>query len=215
MVTLPAASLLDTPQHLVLDGISWEFYESVLSEIGNRAIRVAFDEGRIEIMSPLPEHEIYGTWLGRLVELLGLELELEVIGLGSTTFRDSAARKGLEPDECFYVQNADKVTQISGEFDPGRHCAPDLAIEVEVTRKAIAREPIYAALRVPEVWHVSARRIQCRVLRADGTYQDADRSLAFPFLAPADLLSWVQKLSAAGKTVPVLKKFQAWVRTLK
>ena len=43
-------------QHIVLDGVSWDFYERVLEEIGDRAIRVTFDEGSIEIMSPhIPE----------------------------------------------------------------------------------------------------------------------------------------------------------------
>ena len=205
----------DSGQHIVLDDVSWTFYEQMLNEVGNRSIRLAYDEGRLEIMSPLPEHEICGTWIGRLVETLGLQREIEVIGLGSTTFRDSAAEKGLEPDECYYVQNAEKVAEITGEFDPARHCRPDLAIEVEVTRKAIAREPIYATLKVPEIWLVSPRRIRCRILQADGSYVDAAHSLAFPFLDPAELLDWARQLAGAKRTVQILQKFNAWVRDLK
>src|SRR5206468_1148298 len=48
---------IDEHQHMVLDDVSWNFYEQVLKEIGNRPIRVTFDDGRLEIMSPLREHE--------------------------------------------------------------------------------------------------------------------------------------------------------------
>ena len=211
-MVVPAPVSLDAVQHLVLDDVSWAFYEHVLGQVGNGSLRVAFDQGRIEMMSPLAEHELYGTWVGRLVEAMGLARGLEVIGLGSTTFRDSVQAKGLEPDECYYVQRAAAVADITGEFDPAVHVPPDLAIEVEVTRKVVAREPIYAALKVPELWVVSAKGIRCRVLRA-GAYADAGRSLAFPFLAPAELWPWVERLKP-GKTVAALREFQVWVRTL-
>lgn len=200
--------------HMVLHGVSWATYEAVLAEIGNRQLRVAFDNGELEIMSPLPEHEINGKWVARLIELLGLERGMEIIGLKSTTFRDSVAAKGLEPDECYYVQNAGRVGEITGAFDPLLHCPPDLAIEVEVSRKAIAREPIYAALKVPEVWYVSSRRILCRILQSNGACANAMRSAAFPFLEPAALHAWVMQLARASQTVPILRRFQVWARKL-
>ncbi|HEX8913194.1 MAG TPA: Uma2 family endonuclease [Humisphaera sp.] len=201
-------------QHLVLEGVSWDFYERVLAEIGNGAVRVAFDGGKIEIMSPLPEHELIKKPLARLVELMALERAVELVGLGATTFRDAIAEKGLEPDECYYVQHADAVRDIKGEYDPAVHTPPDLAIEVEVTRKSLPREPIYAALRVPELWVASERGIRCRHLQPGGQYADADRSLAFPFIAPADLWPWVVRLKGGEKSVAVLREFQAWVRQI-
>jgi hypothetical protein len=36
-------------QHIVLDDVSWESYEQLLREIGDRAIRVTYDEGWMEI----------------------------------------------------------------------------------------------------------------------------------------------------------------------
>src|SRR4051794_24130050 len=112
----------EPPQRVVLDDVSWSFYEHLLRELAGRpAYQVAYDDGRMEIISPLPEHELYRTWVGRLVEMMGLERDVEVIGLGSTTFRDSAAHKGLEPDECYYVQHAIAVKDIRGQFDPSIH----------------------------------------------------------------------------------------------
>jgi hypothetical protein len=46
---------LDSVQHIVLHGMSWEFYENLLKEIGDRPMRTTFDNGSLEIMSPLPE----------------------------------------------------------------------------------------------------------------------------------------------------------------
>jgi hypothetical protein len=47
----------DAPQHFVMSGVSWEYYEHTLEQIGDRPIRVAFLDGVIELMSPLPEHD--------------------------------------------------------------------------------------------------------------------------------------------------------------
>ncbi len=43
---------------LVFRQVSWEQYEELLEDLGDRpGLRVSYDEGRLEIMSPLPEHE--------------------------------------------------------------------------------------------------------------------------------------------------------------
>ena len=38
------------------DGVSWDDYEAMLRIVGNRPIRVTYDRGRMEIMSPLWTH---------------------------------------------------------------------------------------------------------------------------------------------------------------
>jgi len=93
----------------VLDGVSWDFYEQLLEEIGDRPIRVTFDNGSLEMMAPLPLHERWKKRIARMIELLCVELDIEIDTLGSTTFRREDLAKGLEPDECYYVQHADDV----------------------------------------------------------------------------------------------------------
>jgi Uma2 family endonuclease len=45
-------------QWVLLEGISWETFERLLKELGdNRAARLAYDQGKLEIMSPLSPHE--------------------------------------------------------------------------------------------------------------------------------------------------------------
>src|SRR3954454_11723427 len=81
-------------QHIVLDDISWEFYEPLLREIGDRHIRVTYDEGTIEIMSPLPKHERWGEWIARLIGLIEEARGVRIEALGSTTFRSGLKKKG-------------------------------------------------------------------------------------------------------------------------
>ena len=62
---LPA---LDDVQHLLLEDVTWELYERLLQAVGNRPIRLTFDEGRLEIMSPLPAHEGVKEFIGQMIE---------------------------------------------------------------------------------------------------------------------------------------------------
>jgi Uma2 family endonuclease len=66
MVTMTSKPLPEY-QHLVLDYVSWDFYERLLQEIGDRPLRVTFHRGRIEIMPPLGRHELEKRAIGSLV----------------------------------------------------------------------------------------------------------------------------------------------------
>ncbi|MEM9267271.1 MAG: Uma2 family endonuclease [Cyanobacteria bacterium P01_F01_bin.13] len=67
---------------------------------------------------------------------------------GSTTFR-KLQEAGLEPDTCFYIQNAECMRGCE-RFDPEQDPPPDLAIESDVTSKTTLET--YRLLKVPEVW---------------------------------------------------------------
>ena len=199
-------------QHMVLDGVSWPLYEQLLSEMGNRPVRMTFDNGDLEIMSPLPKHEKWGNRLGRMIEIISLELNIPIEPLGSTTFRREDLAKGLEPDECYYVQHAADVRH-KGELDLTVDPPPDLAIEIGITRRSIAREPIYAALGVPELWRFNSQQFTMLALGADGRYLAITQSLAFPFLPPSTVESFLRRLETEEQTV-VLRDFRDWVRSL-
>uniref|UniRef100_UPI0018E4E0E5 hypothetical protein n=1 Tax=Cyanothece sp. BG0011 TaxID=2082950 RepID=UPI0018E4E0E5 len=45
---------------VVLYQISWQQFNKLLENLGNnRAARIAYDQGTLEIMTPLPEHEYF------------------------------------------------------------------------------------------------------------------------------------------------------------
>src|SRR4051794_13294617 len=108
-MTLADTILLTDQQHLVLTGVSWEFYEQLLEEIGPRGLRVTFDNGDLEMMAPLQDHEEWKSNLGRLIERMAEELDIDIRTLGSTTFKRKDLKKGLEPDECYYIRNFERV----------------------------------------------------------------------------------------------------------
>ena len=85
---------------LVFHDVSWEDYERLVEEdLADRpGLRVTYDEGRLEIMSPLPEHEEYKEFISRMVYLLGDELDINVEPRGSATWKRKRLRKGTEPD---------------------------------------------------------------------------------------------------------------------
>src|SRR5438045_1388009 len=120
-------TIADTPttasdsQHLVIEQVSWELYERLVDELGEQHIRMSYDDGRLELMSPLPKHEGWGEWIGNLVFLMCLERRINVVSLGSTTFKNRLKKKGLEPDKCYYVQHAEDVRDMEDEFDPAIH----------------------------------------------------------------------------------------------
>jgi Uma2 family endonuclease len=212
MTVAAIPSTQERHDHIVLEDISWDFYESLLREIGDRAIRVTYDDGRLEIMSPLPKHERWGDWIDWLVKEMSVAREIEIAPLASTTFKLRAEKKGLEPDKCYYVQHAEDVQELEEEYDPNLFPPPDLAVEIDITSRSIAREPIYSSLGVPELWRFKGTRLQVRRLSADGEYVDAEQSLVFPFLPMKEFERYV--LRRRERKLRVLAEFREWVKQL-
>ena len=58
-------------QQILLDRVSWEQFENILTELGDRrATRVSYSNGLLEIMVPLLEHEKAKEIIGDIVKLL-------------------------------------------------------------------------------------------------------------------------------------------------
>ncbi|HEY2584397.1 MAG TPA: Uma2 family endonuclease [Tepidisphaeraceae bacterium] len=197
-------------QGFVLDNVSWEFYEHLLSEVGDRHIFVTYDRGRLEIMSPSFRHERYAELLGALVRILATELKAPIIGGGSTTFRRRKSEAGLEPDRCFYIQNANSIrgkTELNLAIDP----PPDLAIEIEISRRLANRVEVYRRLRMPEIWCDDGTRLQILCL-ADNGYESADQSRAFPQFSATQLHDLLMLSAGIDETEWALK-VREWLRT--
>src|SRR5262245_11252298 len=94
-----------------------------------------------------------------LITILAEELDVPIQGGGSTTFRREEVQGGLEPDQCFYVQNVDRIVGRD-EIDLTRDPPPDLAVEVEISRRSLRREGVYARLGVPELWRDNGREVR-------------------------------------------------------
>lgn len=202
---LPAPLPAITEQCVVLHGVSWATYKSLLADFqDSHAAHFAYDRGALEIMAPSAKHEEPNRAIAFLVELLALELNLNVRNLGSTTLTREDLRRSFEPDTCFYIQNVARVKgkeEIDLTVDP----PPDLVIEVDITHPSLDKLPIYAAVGVPEVWRYDGQQIIIFTLEGE-TYQSQPESKAFPgltssllsqFIAQSktlDRLDWAQRI---------------------
>lgn len=107
---------------------------------------------------PLPIHKDYKDFLLRLMHVLTEELGVDMQALGSTTFKYKLWLEGLEPDTCFYIQNAARVIGVR-RFDPNEPPPPDIAVEIDITSESLSRFPTYANLAVPEIWRYDGHQV--------------------------------------------------------
>jgi Uma2 family endonuclease len=189
----------------------WAEYERFLEAVGNRRLFLTYDQGLLEIMAPLYDHE---WWKGRVRVLLpGLcrELGLEIQGAGSTTLRREDAARGLEADESFYIKNVSRMLGLRERIDLKSDPPPDLALEVEGTRSALDRMAAYAALGVPEVWRYDGEAFSVHRLRPDGQYEQSAQSLSFPALPLDEFARFINETQGLGE-VALADAFRDWVR---
>jgi len=203
------AKTLSAPEQIVeLSNISWQTYETLLAEIGDRPIRLRYNRGNLKIMVPSPEHEIYKRVMGRFVETLAEELEVRIEPLGSTTFKRPELI-GVEPDKCFYIQN---ISAVKGKkrLDMNQDPPPDLVVEIDITSRSDSTLQVYADLGVPEVWIYNGSRLKINRLE-DGGYVECDRSLAFPSVAILEIVSFLEQAETMDY-LELVKSFRNWVK---
>ena len=203
------AKFPDPPQHLVLHDIPWSTYETLLNDVQGRRFRITYDRGALEIMTISHGHEFGKTLLARFIETMTLELDIPIHPGGSTTFKNELLEKGLEPDECYWVQNEPRMRKKKA-FDIHRDPPPDLVIEVEASRSVLDRIGIYAAMRVPEIWRFDGKTLRVLVLGAKGKYLEKPQSRAFPFLPMKEVERFVQDTEAENHTA-LMRAFRKWV----
>jgi len=210
MVQLQLSQIRIAPgQRVQLGRISWSEFEAISAELGEgRSTRIAYYDGTLEIMTPLPEHETAKVFLGDFVKALLNELEIEWISLGSTTLKQQLMAAGIEPDDCFYIQTCQQMvgkTRLDLALDP----PPDLAIEIDLTSKT--QISAYEALKVPEVWCYDNGTLKFFVLQ-NGRYTESQFSPNFPNLP---LLECLPQFIQRGETEvmsAVQRSFRQWVR---
>ncbi|MBW4497500.1 MAG: Uma2 family endonuclease [Oscillatoria princeps RMCB-10] len=196
-------------QRLTLREISWAEFEAILEEIGeHRGSRVAYYQGILEIRMPLPKHEKAKILIGEFVKILLDELGTDWEPYGSTTFKRPEMAAGVEPDDCFYIQNAARMVgkeRIDLSADP----PPDLALEVDITSQT--QLSAYVALGVPELWRYAEGRVEIFVLRS-GEYVPVETSPTFPNLPVVEKISEYLKMSQTEGAGAARRAFRKWVR---
>ncbi|MEZ2301317.1 MAG: Uma2 family endonuclease [Microcoleus sp.] len=196
---------------VVLKNISWKTYESLVNELAEqRGIRLTYDRGTLEIMTPSAPHESNKQILGRFVETVTEELNVEIRSLGSLTCRREDLERGLEPDQCYYIENEAIVRSLK-EIDLNQDPPPDLVIEIDITSSSINRMELYVSLGVPEVWRYDGSRLIFYQLEGQ-EYVEREVSPHFPFLSPSEIMGFVERQKDVGET-SMIRGFRQWVRS--
>lgn len=218
-MTVQTASYIDAIEHLPtgallrIPGVRWDDYEQLLADLGDDYhVRVSYNCGDLEIMSPLPEHEEFAEVIQDIAREITRELGVQLESRGSMTMRRAWLNKGAEPDTCFYVQNARRIIGKRGldfNVDP----PPDIVVAIDITNASRSKFPIYAALGVAEIWRYDGNAASFHTLTGS-EYVMTSHSHAFPFLPSTVLAQWIALSKAVGQD-EALESARAWVHANK
>jgi Uma2 family endonuclease len=195
---------------LIQHEVSWRDYEELLDAVGEAiSLRISYDEGTLQIMSPSSKHEYVTKLIERLVDRLSMRHRIKILFYGSATLKKQTEQKGAEADACFYIQTADAVgrkEQIDFNTDP----PPDVVLEIDIHHESISKLPIYAALGVPELWRYDGGALTIYQLR-EGHYVFADASRALPILTGTVLTEFLARIPKEDQ-YDILLAFEEWLK---
>ncbi len=207
-----SGAVLPQRNNILLEHISWDTFQALLNDWGDhRPGRITYDHGVLEIMALSKKHEASKSVIGRLIEAFTEELEIDLSGVGSTTLHLEVEDRGLEPDECYYIQNESRVRNEE-DLDLTRDPPPDLAIEMDITRSSLDRSGIYASLRIPEIWRYDGKTLRIYRLARKGHYNQVERSTALPKLPVSEFVGFLRQRGTMSDT-RLVRSFRKWVRT--
>jgi Uma2 family endonuclease len=169
-------------QRMLIRGVSWKDYVILREALDTPGLRMTFCEGVLELMSPSRNHALWKKTTARLIELYAFLLDLPLLGYGSTTFRNEAKERGVEPDECWRVGSQMKDGEI-----------PDIVLEVIHTSPILDKLHVYDGLAIPEVWLWKDDAFAIHHRRVGGGYAPADRSTLLPALDLAVVARFVTR----------------------
>jgi Uma2 family endonuclease len=195
-----------------LHAVDWRMYSRLLRTFEDRPrVRITYDRGELELMVTSSEHEGDSAVLALLIAELARAFKLDLRSGGSVTMKRKRMKKGLEPDKCFWLANAAKMAGVK-RLDLKIHPPPDLALEVDVTRSSLDRFAIYAALGLPELWHLEGDALTFHALNGRA-YATAPESASFPGVTATEVMPFVIRARTAVSELSVIDEFRKWLET--
>ncbi|HTL90377.1 MAG TPA: Uma2 family endonuclease, partial [Leptolyngbya sp.] len=147
-----------TEKRVTLSGVSWQTFEELLTELGQtRTARLTYDgsatrgvRGKLEMMTPLEEHDRCIRLIESLILVLSDELSLKIQSIGSVLLTLPDLGRAIQPDAAYSLEKVD--LQKRAELNLEQSMPPHLVVEVAISKGAIDRDSMYASMRVPELW---------------------------------------------------------------
>jgi Uma2 family endonuclease len=183
---------IPSTQHLILWGIRWVTYQQLAADLGEQPVRLAYDQGTLEIMTPSFEHERLNRLLADIVQAIAFGKDIAIEQAGSTDFSREDVERGFQPDSCFYLGDSVRAIQGKKRLDVSIDPPPDLVVEVDVTNRSLNKLPLYATIGVPEIWRFNLERLIVYCLNGT-TYQEERTSTVFAGVSVDDLLIFIQQ----------------------
>lgn len=201
-----------------INGIDWDGYISLLQQLGDdRATRIAYTQETLEIRMPGQLHETINRLLAAIIMTLAEEYGYEFNGLGSMTIDRPDLGKAIEPDSCFYIQNAQSGQGIENSISSS-DTPPDLAVEVDIANRSDHKFDIYRSIGIPELWvyqregkNLAAGGVIKFKQLDNGVYIDVANSRAFPALTTAQLAQWIE-MRRTGTDLTVIRAVRVFCR---
>jgi Uma2 family endonuclease len=194
-----------TRQTIVLRGVPWHTYQSLRKVEENNHLRMTYDRGVLEVMSPFKSHGKIATILDRMIYEWTRFRRIEVESGRDMTCDREDLEQGLQPDLCYWIAHGSLVRgkdEIDFLVDP----PPDLALEVDITRSSIPKLPIYESLKIPEVWRWQDR-IEVLRLNHETRYEISVESTVLPGFPLKLAEELIQRRNVEGENA-LLEQFE-------
>ena len=186
-----------------LEAVTYEAYLRLRDDPDNQGLRMAYHDGVLEIVSPQYIHDSGARRMFVVVLAYCMEFRVPCAPAGGTTFHvglpGEPKGKGKEPDESFYLRDAAAAIRGRISLDLTVDPPPSLWVEVDNWGSSKAKIPLYAGLKIPEVWRYRVRRRTLWFGRLDGAgdgYDEIAASEALPGLTPAMVLEMLDDENA-------------------
>ncbi|MFZ9739423.1 MAG: Uma2 family endonuclease [Prochlorotrichaceae cyanobacterium] len=195
---------------VIFHNLNWSTYQQILHALpGNRAARLTYDRGTLEITMPSELHEFSGELIALFIRILVIELGLKIKTMGSTTLDREDLNRGAEPDKAFYIQNQPAVA--GRRVDLSQDPPPDLVVEVEISHSDIDKLKLYAAMGVPEFWRYNGKILRIYQLQG-GLYHEVEQSPTFPQVPKTRLYQFLSEGQA--DEIAAEHTLRNWLRSL-
>jgi Uma2 family endonuclease len=207
-----------TEKRVVLSGVNWQKFELLLDELGaNRAVRMTYDRGKLEMMTPLEEHSRCSRLVESLILVFAEEVRLDVQSLGSVLLKQSEIGRAIQPESCYYVGQEIRFRDRA-ELEMQEVAPPDLVVDVAIADGKFDRLSIYDSLEVPEIWRYKtqtgedALKGELKIYQRRGDrYVESLTSQLFPFLPGARIQEFLEQSDTLG-LAQALQVLRNWIQ---
>jgi Uma2 family endonuclease len=210
-------------QRVVLPSITWEKFEQILSELpADRQIRLTYHRGKLEMMTPVAEHERCQKLLDSLILVLADELDRPIKALAPVLIKSRELDIATEPDACYCFSSGGHRNTAPDRDRVQIHLPadspPDLLVEVALTQTKLDKLPLYTRLAIPEVWRyittagedVLKGKLEIYYLQGD-RHTPQRHSAVFPGLSSDRILEFIEQSDSMSLSAS-LRLLRAWIQ---